>query len=443
MSVLIFSLVLTLIFMSVAIVALPALKILKDDQLVLILLLSEFLFLPGTGTQFELKHIIVPIFAFMLFFRERGFNSLRKKNFAYTLGVLVYFGIAFYWFIRNGMLPNYVSGNEDSNYGNFIVFYNIFCNSCLFFIGMNINFNLIRISRIIKYLGLLLSLQVLLMFIGKISNSFYVPILMPGRGDSRIITSAFSDMNRDGNLSQYCYFGALFVAASFNKFRSLIIIGLAGINLLFGGGRTDLISIIFILFVCELLERGVTAWLVLKISGSAIVLLSVFWLSGNYLTIGQLDRFSDILNPMESSEMDSNNNGRMAMWTYSLEKFREKPILGNGVSRKNSVSGGLAYARNVSLGSSHQFYLSVLYSFGLVGFFSLMYTILRSFSLIRKVRRFDTTGVINFVLLLLLSYVLVQFWTSGGVKKFYMLLFLFLGIVPQFSKLKKKSEVYI
>ena len=106
MSVLIFSFVLTLIYMSVAIVALPALKILKDDQLVLILLLSEFLFLPGTGTQFEIKHFIVPIFACMLFFRERGFNSLRKKNFAYTLGVLVYFGIAFYWFIRNGMLPN-------------------------------------------------------------------------------------------------------------------------------------------------------------------------------------------------------------------------------------------------------------------------------------------------------------------------------------------------
>ena len=407
----------------------------RDDQLMMVLLLSEFLFIPNAIGQFQIKHLVLPIITVVLLIRRRReikMLGINRRELTYILPFLVYFAMGFYWFLKNGMLPNTLTGSTSSKTGNFIVFYNVFSNFCLIISGLSLRVPIERIKGVVRVLGTLLLVQVLLMFLNKLMGSVYVPLLMPS-GDDYLIKSAFSDMSRDGAISRYCYIAALFSLFFRDYYRRLLFLMLLVINLVYGGGRTDFIALIFIIVTAQLLSSSLSVRSVVSAVGGIIVLSVGILMSTTLMSGGQKDRFLDIVNPNESDEMNSDKNGRYAMWLYSIQEFKKRPILGNGVSKINYNLHDVA-ARNVGLGSSHQFYLSVLYAFGLVGFIPLIFGLIRVISDLFRARKYGQNDVVSFFIVLLLSYLLIQFMINGGIKKIEMLPFLFIGMLPQLKK---------
>lgn len=436
-----FILAFTTIFAITAIVLLGILKRVRDETLILTLLLSEFLFLPTTGTQLELKHLYIPILAAVILLRRKISTNSNYHRIVYLLPYFVYFFVAFCWFFENGMLPNLISGNSNSNSGNFIVFYNIFCNFCVLLIGFYSRIQKKIILKIIRFLGFLLSFQVLLIFLNKAAEIIYIPILMPS-GNAHLIKAAFGEMNRDGVLSHYCYLAALFLSTSRKNVRRIAILVLIIVNLIFGGGRTDLLALIMVGLATETLgDTSVVKTGFKLVSVTALILISIS-IGTIFMSNGQLKRFSAITNPSKSEELDRDRNGRMAMWLYSINEFQKRPIFGNGISKQNYVGNRRSVAiRNVELGSSHQFYLSVLYAFGLLGFVPLLTGFIAALRMLLKSREGDVYGLVNFVIILLITYVFIQFMINGGVKKLFILFFLFLGMVPQLCKIPTKSKI--
>ena len=429
-----FIIVSTVIFVTLGISLVEIFRKVGDESIILILILSELLFVPSTGTQFELKHLCIPVFTTLILLRSSFMQSGKKHGYRYLLPFLIYFCVGMYWFFVSGMLPNVLTGNENENVGNFIVFYNIFCNLCVLLIGFYSNIEKNKLAKIIKFIGVILLIQVLLMFLNKLLGVLQIPLLMPS-GDSHIIVSAFSDMSRDGFLSHYCYLAAIFLSTSKRNIRRIAMLVLVILNLVYGGGRTDLIAIIVVGILSEMLETSSIRKSGLRLLSLTTFIVCTIFIGTRFMSSGQLNRFSDVFDPSKSEEMDKNKNGRMAMWLYSIQEFQKKPLLGNGISKQNNIGSGRTVAiRNVELGSSHQFYLSVLYAFGLSGFLPLLLGILSVLILLLRARKYDGYGLVNFVFILIFSYVFVQFMINGGVKKLFILFFLFLGMAPQLSR---------
>ena len=429
-----FIIVSTAIFVILGIFLVEIFKNVSNEWIIVILILTELLFVPSTGTQFELKHLCIPVFTTLILLRSIYVQRGEKPRNRYLLPFLIYFSVGMYWFLANGMLPNILTGNKNENLGNFIVFYNMFCNLCVLLIGFYSNIQKHKIERSIKFIGVVLFIQVVLMFLSKLLGALHIPLLMPS-GDSHIIESAFSDMSRDGFLSHYCYMAALFLSTSKRNIRRIAMLVLVIVNLVYGGGRTDLIAIIVVGILSEMLGTSSIRKSGLSLISVTTLILCTVFIGTKFMSSGQLKRFSDVIDPSKSEEMDKDRNGRMAMWLYSIQEFQRKPLLGNGISKQNNIGSGRTVAiRNVELGSSHQFYLSVLYAFGLLGFLPLLLGLLSVFMLLLKARKYDENGLVNFVLILLFSYVFVQFMINGGVKKLFILFFLFLGMAPQLSR---------
>lgn len=409
-------------------------KRVKDEHCLVVLFASEFLFLPSTGTQLEIKHLIILFTTSLILLRRVRLRALRKEKFWFALPFLIYFGMGLFWFLKTGMLPNLITGNTNTTTGNFTVYLNFFCNACLFACGLNARVSRRFWLRLFKLFAFVVGIQVFAMTLNSFGLLPRIPIIMPA-GNDHVIVSAFSDFKRNGILSQYLYIETLLLIVVHRRIRLPLTVIMFMTNLLVGGGRTEVASILMVVILVEMMEARSALSLGIKLSTFGICLFLSVWLGLSYMTEGQKSRFSEITDTRNSAEMTSETSGRMAMWLYSMEGFRKSPIFGNGVSQENSVTRRVTAAeRNVRLGSSHQFYLSVLYTFGLAGFISIVSGLLNAMVRLMKFWRVDETGIAGVLLITLLSHTTGLLMLNCGIKTLLFLFFLFLGAVPNISR---------
>ena len=429
----------TFIFMA-ALVASILFKNVRDENFIVVLFVAEFLFFPSTGTQLEIKHLIIPLIASIILLRRVNLGALSQMKMKYSIPFFIYFGMGLYWFLRTGMVPNVLTGNTDSASGNFIIYYNVFCNACLFIIGMNAQIRLRYWVKIFGIFAVVLGIQVFAMSCHNFGVLPHLPFIMPA-GSDHIIESAFSDFRRDGVLSQYLYFETLLLILVRRRLRLPLTILMFIINVIIGGGRTEVASILLVLLLVEMFEGKSTLRVGVSLFGSSLLLLVSLGLGIGFMTDGQKSRFLEMGDVGNSAEMTSETSGRMAMWKYSIDGFIESPIIGNGIGKLNSESSYSSVAqRNVNLGSSHQFYLSVLYVFGLSGFIPIVLGLIIAGVKLMRCLRSDESGVVAVFLITLLTHAFVLFMVNGGVKKLFFLFFLFLGAVPQLLRSLRLNE---
>ena len=418
----------------------------KDIYILYLLFFTEFIFWEFIDLPLDPIQIITPVIFFAKLFSNKISKVLKPKFLSIIWPFYAYFFIAFLWFIKVGLLPNFISNNLSSN-GNFTLFYNMYVNFCLLLIPVLLKVNFKELENLFRNLFILITIQLFLATFRQIYPDLYLPFLMTSSFGETLGYAVAENTSRNSVVSLFSYY-LIFLTLFFikSRFKYVYIFLFLIINLVFGGGRIELISSLFLIFLYinliknrkNILSKSLNLFKVF------IPVVIVIFLGFNFLLPQeQKDRFSEITNIQSSDEFDSeNDNVRISMWLYAIEGFKKSPLIGNGISKYNRVVDFSSVAvRNVSIGGAHHTYLSILYSFG---FFAFLFFIIGNIKVLKNLNksRFGNI-VLNFIFLYILVEFLVRFNLGGGVKKINFLYYILMGLAISYvcnNPLKKKIK---
>ena len=404
----------------------------KDIYFLYILFLLKFLHFDFLGelplTPFQ---IIIPVIFFSTLFRrnltkDQKFNMIKQ---CWPFAIFLFVG--FCWYLSTGLLPNYFAKSEYSSFGNFTIYYNFFSNFLLLLLPFYLKINYTEYLTLFRRLIILfIILSLLIILRSYFLPNIYIPLLLSVEDISTNINQVY----RDGYLSLYTYYIIIFSLFFSNSKYKFLIIGLVFIiNLALAGGRIDLVSSLFALFLYFTFVSSKNLNKSFINFFRFVLIVGIFFsLSSLFVSTNQANRFAELLNISQSAEFDtSRSNVRGAMWLYAFKGFTNSPIIGNGVSAGNKVYlFESVAARNVSIGGGHQTYLTVLYVFGLSGFIPFIIGLLKIVTKLNLIRNYIKSNLIyNFLYVFLLTEILLRFNLSGGIKNLRLLFYLFAGII--------------
>ena len=410
----------------------------KDINFVYALFFIEFLFLDFISTRIDLKIILIPILFFSIFFK-RNLNNSQKKNIGQNIWpFFIFFAVAFFWFVVNGTVPSTMLSDNINLESNFNIFINITCNFLILLLPFYLKITIREFERLLKNIMYLIIIQFFMLIIKQsLYSELYFPFVMSI--DSLYISLSKTDVLRNGMISFYSFyiviFGLFFIQ---KKYKILLIISAISFNLFLGGGRLDFIGTLIALFLYVIIQKQNQVSLIKKtftLLGVFLMVLTLFFVSGNYNNQDQNNRFIEILNFDTSNEMDENRgNGRAAMWSYAYNNFLESPIIGNGITNSRSRDFKNVAIKNVSIGEAHQTYLSILSAFGLLGLISFLIGLRKVMLKLNQIRKIDSENkLFKFLYTFFFITIFFYFFTSGGVGRIQLLFYFFLGYIINIS----------
>lgn len=419
--------------------------LLPDKWIIYSIFLSYIFYFDFLFKGHDLFEAILPI-SFIILLLRRFF----KKDFDLRVILkncwpfLLYFAIGFYWFTQQGMAPTIITGKDVLGMGNFSYYYNIFLNMLSLLLPF---IAIVEIEDFAKFLRVLLFLfiiqSVFLIFHIALNRSFYIPCFLP-------FVMGLRDFSRPGmsrigaisNISYILILYTVFWGDNFQKYIKWSIISLAlSMNIIWGGGRIDLICSVFILmFVSIVKAQKFDLKEVLKVfakfSFIIVVILVFFNLLGKYILPKQQERFTEILNLKKAWEKRiGGENTRMEMWRYALQEGLKKPLFGNGISQyfERTKFQHIAYG-NVATGGAHNKYVSIFYSFGIIGLLVFLWGSKKFFCKLFYLRKEYSHVLWNFLLMYFLIMYFIRFNLGGGIKAQVFIFYFFIGYILSFYR---------
>lgn len=427
---------------------------LPDIWIIYIVFISYIFYFDFLFKGHDLFEVILPISFFALLLRRLFKEDLNFKFILSNSGpFLLYFAIGFYWFTQSGIAPTVITGKDVLGMGNFSSYYNILLNILailLPFIAVVKVKDLAKFFRILLFLFILKAIFLVLYVIS--GGSLYIPCFLPIVSENLGTYILSQGMSRIDAISVISYFIILYImfwGDNFQKYIKWVIISLAlGINIVWGGGRVDLICSVFtLMFVNIIRSQHFNFKEVLKIFTKFAVLTAVLLISLGFLTKhiapNQQERFAEIINLKKAYERRIGGDiSRPEMWHYAIQEGLKKPLLGNGISQYFAFDKyqSAAYG-NVATGGAHNKYISIFYSFGLIGLFLFLWGSKNFFSKLLYLKRWQPHVIWDFFLMYFVVTYLIRFNLEGGVSSPYLIFFFFVGYVLSYKVCRVNSDL--
>ena len=440
-------------------------SLVPDKWIIYTVFFSYVFYLDFLFKAHDLFEAILPVSFLILLFRrllkrDIAFHFIWKRSWPF----LLYFSIGLFWFTQTGEAPTIITGKDVMGVGNFSRYYNMFLNMLAFLVPFIAVVKVRDLEKLLKLLLFFFIVQAIVMTVfTALGKSFYIPVVLPfQKGLIDLSSSEVMRIGAVGNVSFLVILYIVFWGDMFPKYiKSLIIISFLIINIVYGGGRCDLASSIFILvFVDIIRSKKLNFGKLFKNFALFILIVSVLLVSFNvlakYMAPKQQERFAEIINLKKAYERRvGGDNTRVEMWRYVFREGLQRPLLGHGISSywewesRKFQTGAIGL---VSTGSAHNKYISIFYSFGAIG---LLLFLLGSKDIFRKLMHLRKEGFHIlwdfFLMYFVVAY--LRFLIEGGVTGQAFMFFFFIGYILSYrsekvensvskSKILDKSEYY-
>jgi hypothetical protein len=432
---------------------------LPDKWLIYVAFLSNVLYLDFIFKGYEffdkghsLLEIMLPITFIILLFRR-----LFKKdiNFQFVLTqswpFLLFFAIVCYWFAHKGMMPTIISGKDSAGMGNFSILYNNLLNILALLFPFVAILKKEELTSFLRLLLLILIIKTVFLVIHILSQgSFYLPLFIPF--DSDLSRGVNSEVNRIGEISSLSFaliLYTLFFGRDIKKILKYLIIFFAiSVNIIWGGGRTELICSVFVIMFVDLIRckqillRDMLGTAV-KFIGTVIALVILFNLFSAYIPSDQQKRFGEIINLKQAYENRIGEDySRIEMWSYAIREGLKKPLLGHGFSQHwNFEEADVAAHGMVQMGGAHNKYLQIFYSFGAGGLFVFFYGSKKFLSKLIILKKRQPHLIWDFLTLYFLTTYLFKFNFEGGIIGFLFMFYFFIGYILAYPMYMHDTEI--
>lgn len=433
------SFALSLVILSSCIILLISIN-LQDKWILLAVFMSHFLYLDFLPKGHSLFKVVLPLAFFMLLFRRLNRNEIDIKFvFEKSWHFLLYFFVGFFWFTQTGLAPSIITGKDAFGLGNFALYFNILLSMTALLLPFISKLEISDFIHLIKICLVILILKALVLAVYvSTGRSFFIPLAVPY--SKNMIEFSQLGYVRIGDISNISFFiilFSIFLEKKLNKFLKWPVVVFAlSINIIWGGGRLDLISSVFILtfahvFMVKKLNLAVILKSLFKFSAVVLVVLILFVTLTNFLAPKQKERFAEILNPRRAYEVRQGAVvSRMEMWKYAIQEGFQQPWIGHGISPYFDET---TYFRRsnyfVEAGGAHNQYITIFYTLGLLG---LLPFLLGSVLLFRKLMFFKRNHFFylwGLFLLFFLEEYFVRFLLSGGFSTVNFIFYFFVGYV--------------
>lgn len=424
-----------------------------DKWIIYTVFFSYVFYLDFLFKAHDLFEAILPISFLVLLFRrllkrDIDFHFIWKRSWPF----LLYFSIGLFWFTQTGQMPTIISGKDVIGIGNFSLYYHMFLNMLAMLVPFIAVVKVRDLEKLLKLLLFFFIVQAIVMtvFIA-LGKSFYIPVLLPFQRGLRDLSS--SEATRIGTVSNISFFIILYIVFwgdIFPKYiKWLIILWSLGINIIWGGGRVDLVSSIFILiFVNIIRSKKLNLSEYFRSFASFIFVTSVVLVSFNvlakYIAPKQKERFDEIINPKAAYERRvGGDKNRVEMWRYALREGSKRPLLGHGLSPYWEYESGKFQSGAIGLvatGSAHNKYISIFYSFGVIG---LLLFLLGSKNMFKNLLHLKK-GKLDILWDFLLMYFIVaylRFLLGGGVADQAFTFYFFVGYILSYRSTKVENSL--
>lgn len=425
--------------------------LLPDKWIMIAVFLSYIFHLDFLSKGHDLFEAILPLSFLILLFRrlvrkDLNWQFIWRKSWPF----LLYFAIGFYWFTQMGMAPTLITGQDVFGMGNFSYYYNILLNMLTILLPFIVAVEIEDFAKLLKVILFLFILRAIFLVAYMISeSSFYIPGFLPYfSGNLR----NFSRLGvfRIGSVSNISYLLILFIVFWSDSFpksvKWLLIFSAIGMNIIWGGGRVDLICAFFVLTFSNIIKsQKFCLSEALKSVAKFATIIVVVLLSFNliaFISPNQRERFAEIINLKGAYEKRlDRENTRPEMWRYAIEEGQKKPLLGHGVSqyfdytRYQRAAYGL-----VATGGAHNKYISIFYSFGLIGLFLFLWGSKNFFSQLFHLKKRHPHTLWSFLLMYFFIDYLIRFNLEGGVVSQYFMFYFFVGYILSYEVYKDNDD---
>ncbi|MHA2052207.1 MAG: O-antigen ligase family protein [Candidatus Hodarchaeales archaeon] len=422
--------------------------LLPDRWVIYIVFISYIFYLDFLFKGHDLFEAVLPISFFVLLIRrllKKDLNLLFIWSKAWPF--LLYFAIGFYWFTQRGMAPTVITGKDVFGMGNFSHYYNIFLNMLTILLPFIVTIEVEDLVRFLKVLLFLFILKAIFLVVHVISgSSFYFPGFLP-YFSAHLRDLSGSGAFRIGAISGISYSIILYIVFWSDNFQKhlkwIIILFALCINIIWGGGRADLICSIFILIFVSIIRSqkfyfGEVLKSVAKFATLTAVILISFNVLAKYIAPNQQERFAEIVNLKNAYEKRiDGDNTRPEMWRYAVEEGLKKPLLGNGVSQYFDYEKYQRAAYGlVATGGAHNKYISIFYSFGLIGLTLFLWGSKNFFSKLFYLKKWQPYVLWDFLLMHFIVVYLIRFNLGGGISSQYFIFYFFVGYLLSYQARK-------
>lgn len=429
--------------------------LLPDRWIIYIVFISYVFYLDFLFKGHDLFEAILPISFLTLLLRRL---SKKDLNFQFILRsswpFLLYFAIGFYWFTKSGIAPTVITGKDVFGMGNFSSYYSIFLNMLailLPFIAVVEVGDLARFFRILLFFFILKAIFLVLYVIS--GGSFYIPCFLPVVSENLgtyILSQGISRIDAMSVMSYFIILYVVFWGDNLKKYIKLLIILFSmGINITWGGGRVDLIcGVLTLIFVNIIRSQKLNFKGALKSFAKFATVIAVLFISLNFMVKpimpkNQQERFAEIINLKKAYERRIGGDiSRPEMWRYAMQEGSKKPLLGNGISQYFDFDKYQSDAYgNVATGGAHNKYISIFYSFGLIGLLLFLWGSKNFFSKLLYLKRWQPHILWDFFLMYFAVTYLIRFNLEGGIKSPYFIFYLFVGYILSYKLYRVSNDL--